>query len=65
MNIWNLVLGVASIIIGIIIIIIFSKNNNSKVKNTKKQMIQGYIGVFWFIILGIILIANELKIIFD
>ena len=64
MNIWNLIGGIFSIIIAILLLIYLIKNPIPKEEDTNKDMLQGYGGAFGLIILGIVLILNELKVLF-
>lgn len=65
MNMLKFAGGLVSIIIGILLLRYFIKNPIPKERDTNKHMLQGYMSSFGFIILGLILIANELKAVFN
>ena len=62
MNILNLIMAIGLIILGIAGLIYFKNNHIPKVDDENNHMLQGYIGVLGLIIIGIILILNELKV---
>ncbi len=65
MNILTFLGGIVSIIVGILLLIYNIRNLIPQENDITKDNLQGYIGSLGFIILGIILILNELKKIFN
>lgn len=61
MNILNIIGGFVFLLIGVIAIIYLIKKPILKENDTNKHMLQGYLGALGFIVLGLVLIINEIK----